>query len=106
MPCTLRSTVSHIRLAQATHSGVPEPKSKTQHVAKARCCEIGRAIANNKHQKRVVEIGDDNVTSGCCINQHTGEILGNNSTKTPWHAMFPQMCPPSSGKRQPYANDA
>ena len=55
---------------------------------------------------RLAKIDDDNVTSGCCINQHTGQVVWNKSTKTPWHDMFPRVCPPSGGNNQPYSGDA
>ena len=75
-------------------------------MAKARCSETGRSIANNKHQERLVEIDDDKVTSGCVINQSTGEVMWNQSIKTRWQDAYPRVCPPGGKNNQPYAGEA
>ena len=105
VPCA--SGVGENRMARAgTECAIPVPRWKTHRVAKARCYETGRPIANNEHQERLVEIDDDNITSGCVINQFTGQVMWNQSTKTPWHGAFPRVCPPGGKIKQPYAGDA
>ena len=105
VPCASR--VGENRMARAgTECAIPVPRWKTHRVAKARCYETGRPIANNEHQERLVEIDDDKITSGCFINQSTGEVTWNKSTKTPWHGASPRVCPPGGNNKQPYAGDA
>ena len=105
VPCA--SGVGENRMARAgIECAIPVPRWKTHRVAKARCYETGRPIANNEHQERLVEIDDDNITSGCSINQFTGEVTWNQSTKTPWHGAFPRVYPPGGKNKQPYAGDA
>ena len=105
VPCA--SGVGENRMARAgTECAIPVPRWKTHRVAKARCYETGRPIANNEHQERLVEIDDDNITSGCFINQFTGEVMWNQSTRTPWHGAYPRVCPPGDKNKQPYAGDA
>ena len=54
VPCAARSGEGEIRLAQAgTECAIPEQKSKTHRVAKTRCYEIGRPIANERYQEHI-----------------------------------------------------
>ena len=66
-----------------TECVIPVPRLKTHSFAKARCYETGRLIANNEHQERLIEIDNHNMTSRCVINQFTGQVMWNQSTKTP-----------------------
>ena len=78
VPCAARSGEGENRMARAgTECAIPVPRWKTHSVAKARCYENGRSVANNEHQERLVEIDDDNMTSGCITNQFTGEVMWN-----------------------------
>ena len=105
MPCASR--VGDNRMAQAgTECAIPVPRWKTHSVAKARCYETGRSIANNEHQERLVEIDDDKMTSGCVINQFTRGVMWNQSTQTLWHGAYPRVCPAGGKNNQPYAGDA
>ena len=106
MPCAAWSGMGEILMAQAgTECAIPVPRSKTHSKAKARCYETSRSIANNKHQECLVEIDDDNMTSGCVINHFSGEVMWNQSTKAPWQDAYPRVCPRGGKNNQPYAGD-